>query len=83
MDLECGEKLAGWTKDAGLEIVDERTSASKHSRNWAAMDPPGTQDIRILLTEVIYPALSPALEDVVQEDAYCRGHSKSSSRDHE
>ena len=61
MDLRCGEKLAGWMKDAGLEVVEERVFPFPLG-DWMAREAPETRDMGMLLAEVTYPALSPALK---------------------
>ena len=61
MDLRCGEKLAGWMKDAGLEIVEERVFPFPVG-DWMAKEAPETLDMGMLFAEVTLPAMAPALK---------------------
>jgi len=61
MDIACGEKLAGWMKDAGLEIVEERVFPFPVG-DWMAKEAPETLDMGMLFAEVTLPAMAPALK---------------------
>jgi len=61
MDIACGEKLAGWMKDAGLEIVEEKVFPFPVG-DWMAKEAPETLDMGMLFAQVTLPAMAPALK---------------------
>jgi len=65
MDLACAERLAGWMRDAGLEIVEEKMFTIPVG-DWMAREAPETRDAGVFFAEVTYPAMAQVLKMLCQ-----------------